>query len=98
MLRAIQPMTAKRSWRTVRGQYGAGRSRRRVPGYRRSAASRPIPHRDLRGAEAPDRQLALGRRAVLPAHRQGARRGRTEIAIQFKRAPFVLFSGTPVER
>ena len=29
-------------------------------------------HRDLCGAEARHRQLALGRRAVLPAHRQGA--------------------------
>ena len=31
-------------------------------------------HRDLCRAEADHRQLALGRRAVLPAHRQGARR------------------------
>ena len=31
-------------------------------------------HRDLCGAEADHRQLALGRRALLPAHRQGARR------------------------
>ena len=45
-----------------------------------------------------DRQLALGRRAVLPAHRQGARRKRTEVAIQFKQAPFALFRDTPVER
>ena len=34
-----------------------------------------IRHRDLHRAEMRDRQLALGRRAVLPAHRQAAGRG-----------------------
>ena len=46
----------------VRGQYA---------GYRKEAGREPrVRHRDLHCAEVPDRQLALGRRAVLPAHRQ----------------------------
>ena len=53
-------------------------------------------HRNLCRAEADDRQLALGRRAVLSAHRQGAGVKRTEIAIKFKQAPLALFRDTPV--
>ena len=46
-----------------------------VPAYREEPDVAPDSrHRDLRRAEAADRQLALGRRAVLPAHRQGAGR------------------------
>ena len=45
--------------------------RPRVPGYRAGAGRRAgLGHRNLRRAAAGDRQLALGRRAVLPAHRQ----------------------------
>ena len=57
---------------TVRGQYTAGAilgaARARLPrrGRRRAA----LDDRDVRRAEAVHRQLALGRRAVLPAHRQ----------------------------
>ena len=51
----------------VRGQYD---------GYRRRARRRPgFGHRDVHRAEVPDRQLALGRGAVLPAHRQADGRG-----------------------
>ena len=51
----------------VRGQY---------IGYRQEDGRRPgIRHRDLHRAEMHDRQLALGRRAVLPAHRQADGRG-----------------------
>ena len=54
----------------VRGQY---------TGYRQDAGGRRVlRHRDLRGAQDRDRQLALGRRAVLPAHRQEAGRGRAD--------------------
>ncbi len=49
--------------RNVRRQAGAGLSRGEVGGAR-------LEHRDLRGAQAVRRQLALGRRAVLSAHRQ----------------------------
>ena len=51
-----------------------------------------------RRAEADDRQLALGRRAVLPAHRQAhVRRARPRSSIQFKQAPFVMFRDTAVD-
>ena len=65
------------------------RGRSRSPATARSRASRPDSHdRDLRRAELTDRQLALGGRAVLPAHRQAAAEARvTEIAIQFKDVP-----------
>ena len=44
-----------------------------VPGYREEEGVEPDVHdRDLRRAAAAARQLALGRRAVLPAHRQAA--------------------------
>ena len=49
--------------RYVRGQYD---------GYLESTASRPLDDRDLRGAAARDRELALGRGAVLHPHRQAA--------------------------
>ena len=53
----------------VRGQYA---------GYRVGGGRRPrIGHRDLHRAEMRHRQLALGGRAVLPAHRQAARRRAT---------------------
>ena len=39
---------------------------------------RRLRHRDVHRAQGRDRQLALGRRAVLPAHRQEARRGRPD--------------------
>ena len=42
---------------------------------RRGGRRSGIRHRDLHRAEMRDRQLALGRRAVLPAHRQAAGRG-----------------------
>ena len=52
----------------VRGQFaGLHRARRRRPGLR---------HRDLHRAQGRPGQLALGRRAVLPAHRQEDGRGR----------------------
>ena len=58
----------------VRGQYGAGHvNDKPVVAYCQSPdVPAEFDHRDLRGDEARDRQLALGGRAVLPAHRQGA--------------------------
>ncbi len=50
------------SCRRIGRRAGAG-----LPGGARQAVQ---PHRDLRRAEGGNRQLALGRRAVLPAHRQ----------------------------
>src|SRR5215469_15846364 len=57
VIQAIRPVTSGRAMKdAVRGQYGAGVVLgKQVQAYRREAA---------------DRQLALGRRAFLPAHRQ----------------------------
>ena len=68
-----RPGARSTRWRCAR-QYAPGRRRRRARGGlprggRRAAG---LQHRDLRGAAPGDRQLALGRRAVLPAHRQAA--------------------------
>ena len=66
---AMKPVEAEDA---VRGQYGPGTvlaaSRSRVP--RGAGRGAKLRCRDLRGAAPPDRQLALGGRAVLPAHRQ----------------------------
>ena len=40
----------------------------------------------------------MGRRAILPSHRQGLGLKRTEVAIKFKQAPFAMFRDTPVDR
>ena len=57
---------------TVRAQYSAGTvGGEEVPGLpRRGGRARRLAHRDLRRAAPGGRQLALGRRADLPAHRQ----------------------------
>ena len=78
VLDAIQPMRPEdgarahraRSVRpgTVPPRPSEPRSGARLP--RRAQGGPGFAHRDLRRDEAPDRQLALGRRAVLPAHRQ----------------------------
>ena len=58
---------------TVRGQYRAGASSGgAVKGYLEELGRKDSTHRDLRRAQGRDRQLALGRRAVLSAHRQAA--------------------------
>ena len=77
VLAAIQTQSeAEALQNSVRGQYLAGRigdSRdRRLSQDRRRRARQH--HRNLCRAEADHRQLALGRRSLLPAHRQGARR------------------------
>ena len=48
------------------------RRRRRARLSRRARGPRSSTHRNLRRAQGRDRELALGRRAVLPAHRQAA--------------------------
>ena len=58
---------------TARGQYAAaGRAARRCRASSRRRASQDLDHRDVRRGHAPRRQPPLGRRAVLPAHRQAA--------------------------
>ena len=77
VLAAIQIQSEEEALRnSVRGQYLAGRigdSRNRRLSQDRRRRTRQH-HRNLCGAEAGHRQLALGRRSLLPAHRQGARR------------------------
>ena len=61
---------------TVRAQYGPGVSGGEVvPGYlEEDGVPGTIDDRDLRRPAAGGLQLALGRRALLPAHGQAARR------------------------
>ena len=73
VIEAIRPLTPRRALKdAVRGQYDAGTvSGKPVQAYRREPDVAPDSNdRDLRRLQAADRQLALGRRAFLPAHRQ----------------------------
>ena len=79
VLQAIRPMSPEEILdRTVRGQYGDGViDGKPVPAYRKRAEGvADLDDRDVRGAEAVRGELALGRRAVLPAVRQAARAAR----------------------
>ena len=75
VLRALKPMAPHEvPHLTVRGQYTAGRDRRQAgagllggPRHERAVADRIVRRAEGRGV-----QLALGQRAVLPAHRQAA--------------------------
>lgn len=101
VLRAIQPLSPEDVLtQAVRGQYGEGRmpSGEQVAVYRSEPGVAPDSRTETfvalklvidnwRWAGVPF-YLRTGKR--LPAHY-------TEIAIQFKRAPFVLFRDTPVE-
>ena len=73
VLRSLSPINAKNSEElTVRGQYRAGASAGgAVKGYLEEL-ERHEQHRNIRRHQGRDRQLALGRRAVLSAHRQAA--------------------------
>ena len=73
ILRAIQPLNPERVLdHAVRGQYGEGViDGKRVPGYRTEPnVDAGFAHRDICRAGSEYRQLALGRRAFLSAHRQ----------------------------
>ena len=75
VLRALKPMEPHEvATLTVRGQYTQGAiDGKPVPGYLADlGADEPSEHRKLRRAEGRGPHLALGRRAVLPAHRQAA--------------------------
>ncbi|MBI4473665.1 MAG: glucose-6-phosphate dehydrogenase [Acidobacteria bacterium] len=100
VLRAIQPIEPEDVLtRAVRGQYGPGNlTKERVPGYRTEP--------DVSPQSATETYVALKlqidnwRWADVPFYlRTGKRMPRrvTEIAIQFRRAPFLLFRKTPVE-
>jgi glucose-6-phosphate 1-dehydrogenase len=100
ILHALQPMGPEDVLtRTVRGQYGSGQSDgRSVAGYREEA--------NVAAASNTETFVAMKllidnwRWADVPFYlRTGKRLPKrvTEIMIQFKRAPFVLFRHTPVE-
>ena len=75
VLRAVRPIPPDRvDLFAVRGQYVRGARRRRAgAGLPQGGPRRArLVHRDVRGAQAPRRQLALAGRAVLPAHRQAS--------------------------
>jgi glucose-6-phosphate 1-dehydrogenase len=101
ILHAIQPLSPEEVLsKTVRGQYGEGEVKgERVPAYRVEPDVAPDTHTDT--FVAIKLMIDNWRWADVPFYlRTGKRLARrvTEIAIQFKRAPFVLFRRTPVER
>src|SRR5579859_6724424 len=101
ILHAIQPMSDEEVLsRTVRGQYGEGtEDGKRVGAYR----SEPDVPPDSRTETFVALKLAIDnwRWADVPFYiRTGKRlpKRTTEIVIQFRRAPFVLFRDTPVDK
>ena len=95
LLQAIRPIAPEDA---VRGQYGAGRCRPLRPGYRRSRTSRPNsrPRPMPRSSSASTTGAGPACRSICAPASAG--RPRTEIAIQFRRAPYALFRDTPVDR
>ena len=101
VLHAIQPMSPEDVLtRAVRGQYGAGTiGSERVPGYREE----PLvdPHSNTETFVALKLLVDNWRWADVPFYvRTGKRLASrsTEIAIQFRRAPFVLFRETAMDK
>ena len=89
VLHAIAPPTPNE---VVRAQYTAGMAEGSdVVGYLDEEGVPDDSNRDLRGAQAGGRQLALGGRADLPAHRQAPGRKVTEIAVTLKPVPHLAF-------
>jgi len=100
ILHAIQPLSSEEVLsRTVRGQYGPGiEDNQRVPGYRHEL---DVPQ-DSRTETFVAMKLAIDnwRWADVPFYLRTGKRlatQTTQIVIQFRRAPFVLFRDTPVE-
>ena len=100
ILNAIQPLTPKEVLsRSVRGQYGEGtREGKRLAPYR--SEPRVAPDSSTETYVGLKVMIDNWRWADVPFYlRTGKRLGQrlTEIAIQFKRAPFILFRETPVD-
>jgi glucose-6-phosphate 1-dehydrogenase len=100
ILHAIQPLSAEEVLhRTVRGQYGPGtQDSRHVPGYRNESDVPP----DSRTETFVAMKLAIDnwRWADVPFYLRTGKHlaaQTTQIVIQFRRAPFVLFRDTEVE-
>jgi len=101
ILHAIQPLSSEDVLtRAVRGQYGEGNdAQKRMPAYR--AESSVNPESCTETFVAMKVHIDNWRWADVPFYLRTGKRlpqRHTEIAIQFRRAPFVLFRDTPVER
>src|SRR5213594_857704 len=101
ILHAIQcPSPEEANRRTVRGQYDEGEiDGERVPAYR--SEPNVAPDSTVETFVALKLLIDNWRWADVPFYRRTGKRlpaRDTEIAIQFKRAPFVLFRKTPVEQ
>ena len=94
VLQALRPITRDRSSTltpcaasTRRGRSTASR----VPAISTELGQPDQRHRDLRRAAGRDRQLALGGRAVLPAHRQAPAEPHVRDHRDFKQSPHSIF-------
>ena len=101
ILQAIQPFTPEEVLhRTVRGQYGEGEiDGKKVPAYR--SESNVAPHSNTETFAALKLCIDNWRWADVPFYiRTGKRMAarHSSIVIQFKKAPFVLFRDTPIEK
>ena len=101
ILRAIQPLTPEEVLvRAVRGQYGEGMLEgARVPAYR--AEPKVAPDSTTETFVALKLSIDNWRWADVPFYLRTGKRlpsRVTEITIQFKRAPLILFRKTPVDR
>jgi len=101
ILRAIQPLTAEEVLkRTVRGQYGEGNVKgQRVPGYR--SEQRVAPDSRTETFVALKILIDNWRWSDVPFYLRTGKylpRRLTEISIQFKKAPLILFRKTPVSQ
>ena len=101
ILRAVQPLTPEEVIsRTVRGQYGAGTANgERVPAYR--AEPRVAPNSATETFVAMKLSIDNWRWADVPFYLRTGKalpKRVTEITIHFKRAPFILFRKTAVNR
>jgi glucose-6-phosphate 1-dehydrogenase len=81
---------------TVRGQYAAGAvDGQPVKGYLEEDNVPADSHAETFVALRAHQQLALGQRAVLPAHRQAPAKRQSEIVIEFADLPFSIFPSGP---
>jgi glucose-6-phosphate 1-dehydrogenase len=101
VLRAIPPMTEQDVLnRAVRGQYGPGQEDgKRVPGYR--SENRVNPHSATETFVAMKLQVENWRWADVPFYIRTGKRLKdriTEVVIQYRRVPFMLFRKTSAEK
>ena len=102
VLEAVRPFDAESARRNiVRGQYGAGIDRRQTPSCRTARAPSVAPDSVTETYVALKLTIDNWRWAGVPFYLRTGKAlaaRRSEIAIQFKQAPFALFRDTPVER